>query len=467
MNLTRRRLLRGVGGISLGLPFLESFSPVEAAATDRSFAIFLRQANGVACASPNTAVGSEPERFWPTQTGALSAPTVAGRALEELSPYLNRLLVARVDTPDYKFNCGHARGAFQGLTANGPLEEGLAERSEAKSESIDHRIGRELNPGGRDSIYLYAGQPNGFLGGPCISHRGPGQRRSAISNPWTAYQSITGGAIPAGMPTDRVGRRQKSVNDFVREELKELISNPVLSLADKKRLDLHLSSIRDLEVALGCALATDQAKLIETGSGVFESNNGEDRILTVGLHLDVVALAVACGQTRSAAVQVGSGTDPTQYRDPVTGALYENFHYVSHRVQTDDSKGPLIAGSDIQHSNIDRYFAKMFKHLLDKLDAYPMPTGGTLLDAGVSIWYNELGNGPGHSPKNVPYVIAGGVSGTLKQGQYVDASGNESSHCKLLRAIGVAVGVKTPNGAPLDDFGDPTAEKGYLDAVFV
>ncbi len=460
--INRRRVLKGVGGVFLGLPLLESFPKgAKAAATDQPFVIFLRQANGVACAQSSD-IGAEPERFWPTAAGALSAQTVSGRAIDQLSMYLKRLLITKVNTRDYKFDCGHARGAFQGLTGNGPLVEGADANSEARSESIDYRVGRELNVGGREALFLYAGQPNGFLG-MSMSHALGGKGRTGISNPWTAYQSVTGGAMPAGLTTSTLGPRQKGVNDFVRTELQTLLANPSLSSSDRRRLDLHLSSVRDLELNLACALAADQAKVIETGSGIFESNDGTDRIATVKLHLDVAALAVTCGQTRSVALQVGSGNDPTQYRDPVTNKQYENYHFISHRVQTDDLQGPLIAGSDVQHHNIDCYFAQMFKHLLDRLDANPLPTGGTMLDAGLSVWYNELGNGPGHSPKNVPYIIAGSAFGKLKQGQYIESISNDSTHVRLLRAIAVAAGVTTP----LDDFGDPISDKGYLTELFV
>src|SRR5690606_5185197 len=95
VKIQRRTILKGIGGFSLTLPFLEGLKPKTARAADETFppyAIFLRQANGVAAAQ-NTELGSEPERFWPTQTGALSEATVAGRALDELSAHLSRLLV--------------------------------------------------------------------------------------------------------------------------------------------------------------------------------------------------------------------------------------------------------------------------------------------------------------------------------------------------------------------------------------
>ena len=176
MKLSRRHILQGLGGAVLGLPVLEGLMPRRAEAAEPGtlpFAIFLRQADGVAAAQNTEELGVEPERFWPEPLGALTTATLAGKSLVELADHRARLLVVRnVNMKDYNYGDGHARGALQSLTARGPAVEGAGGGSEASGESLDHRIGRELNPQKRDSLYLYAGQGGGWLGGPCISHRG-------------------------------------------------------------------------------------------------------------------------------------------------------------------------------------------------------------------------------------------------------------------------------------------------------
>src|SRR5690606_1133439 len=159
VKVSRRTVLKGLGGAALALPVLESLSSTGARAADAStsFAVFFRQASGVACRQ-DTEVGEEPERFWPTELGPLTEATMAGRAVDELSAYAPRLLIVKnVNMMDFNYGDGHARGALQGLTARGPTVEEAGGDSEAAGESIDHRIGRELNPDGRDSLFLYAG----------------------------------------------------------------------------------------------------------------------------------------------------------------------------------------------------------------------------------------------------------------------------------------------------------------------
>jgi hypothetical protein len=186
------------------------------------------------------------------------------------------------------------------------------------------------------------------------------------------------------------------------------------------------------------------------------------------MQCQVIALAVACGKTRVATLQIGNGNDQTQYT--VNGTKYERFHHISHRINSDGSDGTPIANADVKHHEVDKLFASMFKELLVALEARKTPTG-SLLDEGVAIWLNDLSNGPPHSTRNMPYVCAGSCGGALKTGVYVDA-GNVANnkyvtHNKFLNTIGAAVGCKNAVGAPLDDFGDAGLEKGLIPAMRV
>lgn len=469
MKLGRRRFLRGVGGAVLGLPWLESLDGRLARAQENPvppFAIFFRQADGVAAAQNTGEIGSEPERFWPHSEGALTTATLEGRALSELAGYASRLLVVgNVNMYNFPYGDGHARGALQVLTAQGPVIANMGGNSEANGESIDHRIGRELNGNGNDSLFLHAGSVGGWLGGPCISYRGPGERRSALVDPASAYQVLTGGQ--PGVPAEELLRqrtRQQSINDHVRGELQALLARPELSSGDRARIDLHLSSVRDVEISLSCRLAESVEQQLE--GAVLNNLDGDIVLANTRLHMDIAALAVACGHTRAVTIQVGNGNDgSTRYRDPDTGELMEgNFHYISHRRLSHDASGTIIPGADLLHHKIDRQFAQTFRYLLDKLDEYQFPQG-SLLDAGMAIWLNDLGNGPAHSNKNCPFIIAGSAGGFLKQGQFIKLSGGNKeavNHARLLNTIGTAAGLRKANGDPIDDFGAATLERSVV-----
>jgi hypothetical protein len=272
---------------------------------------------------------------------------------------------------------------------------------------------------------------------------------------------ITGGT--GGLSSDvaaQVARGQKSVNDLVRGQLQELMSRSAISSADRQRLDLHLSAVRELEVALSCRLDEDALQRLQTGSSVFESTDHEDIITNTELHAEIAALAVACGHTRSVCIQVGEGNSGSlRFRDPDTGALMNNYHFISHRVTSDADVGQTIAGADVLHHQIDRYHARMFRHLLDQLSAQETPNGSTLLSRGVAVWLNDNANGPAHSIKNVPFLLCGSAGGFFKQGEYVALDGYENL-CQVLTTIGAAVGLKDEAGGPLQQFGDPELTQG-------
>jgi hypothetical protein len=247
------------------------------------------------------------------------------------------------------------------------------------------------------------------------------------------------------------------------------MNSPKLSAADRDRLDLHFTSIRELEVALGCSLPMDEELALDAADDFYSSGDGNDVLATARLHMDVAAIAIACGYVRSVAIQVGNGNDGSSRYYDAGGNQMENFHYVSHRRLSHDSSGAVIANSDELHHQVDRQFAQTFKHLLDRLSAYPMADGGTLLEHGVSVWYNDLGNGPDHSPNNTPFVLAGSASGFFKQGEYLRISGDEraENHKRMLNTIASGVGLRNASGGLLDDFGDPSLQNGTLSELMV
>jgi hypothetical protein len=383
------------------------------------------------------------------------------RAVGELVDYRDRLLVlGNVNLQDFAaYADGHARGAIQALTARGPEPGTSAGGSMADGESLDWRIGRELNPNGNEPLYMYAGQNSGWLGGACVSWRGSGaaNKRSPVHNPWNGYLTLVGGMTGGGNQAlaEALAERRASINDLLRSQTQTLMSHPRLSQKDKDKLDQHFASIRDLEVALTCDLDAQAEAELENASVGYDSSDGNQVLAATRLHMQVAALAVACGYTRSVAIQVGSGNDgSTRYWDGNT--QMENFHFISHRIQSHGSDGAPIPNADLLHHKVDVHFAQTFKHLLDQLDQHQTIDGGSLLDAGMAIWYNDSGNGPPHSNRDAPYIIAGSAGGQLRQGLMIELEGgdNERNHDKLLNTIGAAVGLVNDNGDPLDDFGD-------------
>ncbi|MEQ1501002.1 MAG: DUF1552 domain-containing protein [Myxococcota bacterium] len=452
---SRRAVLRGIGGVTLALPFLESLAGRSAGAAAPEVphpAVFLRQGNGV-----QQADNGEPDRYWPRSLGAISTQSLsngdADRAVSELAAFADKLLLVSgtrfYDTSDVF--CGHSGGGNQVLTAAQVSTNPSGAGSLSMGESIDNYIARHFSNNGGEPLTLYTGPRYGYLE-EVLSYRGPMDLRSAEDDPWTAYLRMVGGDTTDNL---LIGRR-KSVNDLVRAQMTTLLGRTDLSASDRQRLELHFDSIRDFEV-LSCNLSGDEEQAMQDMSGF--GTRDENRIACAMLHCDLIAIAFACDFARSATLQIGDGNDATQYT--VGGVRLPSYHQISHRIYSDGSEGAPIDGAIDMHHEIDRQMLQVFAHLLEKLDGYG------ILDNSLAVMTNDLGAGVSHTYNNVPWVIAGKGDGLLKQGQYVDArvGYNTTTHNKLLNTLISATGLRKSNGDLVDDFGDPSLEQGTIDAM--
>lgn len=457
--ITRRRFLQGIGGAMVSLPFLSSvrFSSSARAQASQTpvYSVFVRQGNGVAQRLESR---GEPERFWPRELGTITADSLsttdADRAVSELASYADKLLMVRGTRFAFPGNnCGHSGGINQCLTAARVTGEG--KDSLANGESIDWRIAQELNRPGVDPLTLMSGPQQAYIAAG-LSYSGPGQLRGAQNNPFAVYQDLVGLGGADRDLLNQIATRRMSVNDLVRDEMQDLLAKPYLGSEDRRRLNNHFEAIRDMELTMACTLTDGEIAAMETIADAAADNG--NRLVVAEMLMDLVAFAFACDLNRTATLQIGTGNDGTRYY--VNGELQNTFHRISHRIDGDGDVGPPIDGADVLHHEIDRIFARSFRHLLDRLSMYPGPGGGTLLDDCVALWTNDLANGPPHSYNNIPQIIAGSGGGFLRTGAYVDAGG--VTHNKFLNTILSAVGLRNDSGDYYDSFGDPELERGLV-----
>ncbi|MFO0558040.1 MAG: DUF1552 domain-containing protein [Polyangiales bacterium] len=466
--MNRRLFLKGAG-VTMGLPLLESLGRSTAFAQMRpanaaKFFVAMRQANGCAQEIRNgDGTVREPETFWPSMTGALTDASMRGRTVEELVAHRARLLM--VKGTRFAFDgrgCGHSGGGNQVLTANeiDRTDPNLdRNQSRAVGESVDYRIAREVNPmegaRRRDPLTLMAGPRTGYIA-EVLSYAGARDLRGAQRSPWNAYQAVVGMTGSTEAEFERIRTARQSVNDLVRDQMRSLMGRTDLSRDDRDRLQLHFDSIRDLERRMSCQLPTAQAGDLRAGVMPFEREmtidgmrqtvivvDGSAALHTLArLHIDVLDIALACGYTTSATLQVGNGNDGTPYTLPGFSGAF-SYHWISHRIQGDGDMGTAINDAQQRHAAIDRMHAQLFKYLCDKLAARMTPEGRPLLDTGMAVWVNDLATGPPHGYADVPWIIAGSGNGYLKQGQFIDAraSGRTVAHNVLLNTFINAMGV--------------------------
>jgi hypothetical protein len=446
--LNRRVVLRGLGGVVVGLPMLDIFEPRGAqaqAAGKPVYSALMLQQNGAIQGN-----GSDPDMFWPKALGAIDKAMLAAQTsqtISELADYADKL--ACVQGMDFRYSNNHDGGPIAASCAS-PVEGDSTDQLPV-SESVDVFIANALTPG-VEPLTLYAGRKGTFRDDAFSFNKG-GVLRIGDNNPWNVYKRLIGLQGTDPEMVDKIAQRRLSVNDLVRSDLKALLARPDLSKDDRDRLDLHFTSVRELEMnttmVSGPALEEAAFKPFETKNAATDNGNFEK---VVRLQLDLIAFAFASNRVRTASLQVGGCNDHTKYM--INGVEAPPYHYISHRIMSDGDDGAEIDNAVELHHQIDRIHARFFKYLLDRLSAYTLPGGGTLLDSSINLWVNSVSDGPPHSGKNVPHVFAGGANGFLKMGQNIELSGYTNV---ALNTIASACGVKKADGSMVDDFGDPDA----------
>jgi hypothetical protein len=458
--MNRRRFLRGAGTLVLGLPFLESLAPKTAKAqtmAPRRFVGFF-QCNGI-----------NMDRFWPANYGPLTDASLAGRALEPLTRYRSKLLIPRgIHTVPRGFGwdpsngCDHRKGMGHKLTA-----QPLGASGYPLGASVDQEMARAINPMNTPSLTLMVGyRANNVLGH--ISYSGSEQPVTGEQNPNLAYQDLVGLSGVDETLRNQIITRRQSIIDLVADDFATLNAKR-LSAADRRKLDMHLTYVRDLERVMdteglvSCTLDQGRAAELEN----LNANNVEfdSEFKRIGrMQMDLIAMSLACGATKVATLQLGSGAGGPIYTWDGMNHGY-NHHKLSHGNTRDDDSGTPVDGWQDMIHEIDRWHAGELAYLLDRISSYD-EGDGTMLDNTAVLWMNELSHGKDHDFRDMPYVLAGSCGGYFKQNEYLRVSGentrgdSDAPHNKLLTTLLNAVGVPT-NRFGSAEFGEP----GELEAL--
>jgi hypothetical protein len=470
LKLRRRNFLRGLGGISIGLPFLETFAPRKAAAqaatTPKRLAVFFN-CNGV-----------DMSRWFPTTAyGALTPASFMGTGLEPIASYAPKILLPRGlhQVPrgfgrDPGGGDDHARGVGCKLTA-APLAN--TTEKYATGVSIDQVIAKAVNPMGKGALNLMVGYRNKDVLG-CISYVAAGQQASPFQDPWKAFKDWVGSGGTGMTVVDKLAMRRKSVIDLCKRDVDLLNSSSALSSQDKQKLDLFLTNIRTVENTAttaglpACNLPMARKAEIEAINATTITRDSEYEKVG-GMMMDVMALALACDYNRVVTLQWGSGAGGPIFGwlQPALNSMY-NHHKLSHGSTTDGGTMNTLPEADWRAAlnNIDKWYATQLKSLLDKLSAYTEP-GGSLLDNMTVLYMNDLGDGLGHNWMDLPLMLIGGMKGYFKQGQYIKmtagtgtANDKDAPSNQLLTTLANGMGVQ------MSDFGSaPTGKAGEMTAL--
>jgi hypothetical protein len=437
-RITRRAILRGAG-VTLALPWLESFDSFASKASTTG-------------AATGASAGAFPKRFGVVFLGCgvnenhwgsegSGSEMKLGKSLSPLEP-----LKSKINVIHGLFNKGATGlGIHPPQTGNlltgATLTRGAALHSGISvDQMIARRTGEEtLQP----SLVLACEQPiTGF-------HESNFSLAYSSHISWQSPESPVPNELYPSLAFDMLFENRGSlINLSILDRVKdraERLSRKI-SASDNARLDEFMTSVREVEQRVdGMRKAKEKADDLARRQSrpvwtMERPANGlpEDLREHARLMLDLIAIAFGTDKTRVATLLISRDLSAMYY--PFLD-VKQAHHGASHYNNNDE------------YERITRWHVSQFAYLASKLDSMP-EGGGTVLDNSCLMFISNLWIGRSHNNSRLPLVLAGGLGGTLQTGRtldYLKAGDEKRKVCSLYLSLMDRMGIKS------DRFGDADA----------
>jgi hypothetical protein len=451
-RLNRRAVLRGAGSIAIALPWLEIMGtekPARAAGTPPARFIGVYQPGGTV-------------RAQYTPTGTETAP-VLSPILTPLQPMLSKIII--VDGLDMKSAVGEQHQAgmiafLTGTTQNSPPPNGglPGMNSYALGPSLDQviatriSVGKKAKPSLQFAVRWATGKSHGLLSPINAINFEDNNTFAPIPprlDPQQIFTDLFGTLMPnPGTDAAAITARKKSILDYVDRHYAAL--SPRLGMADKMKIDQHLTKIRELEMGLmitpppmgtACKVPTKvdtsdynpRSGLNSADDGSIVDTNTDAAIPKVGkFMMDMLVMSLACDMTAVATLQ---WTDSEAKHTFPWIPLPNHHHFYQH----DGGFQP------VQCQQIATWYSQMHLYLLQAMAAVDMG-GHTLLDESVVFFGSELQEPPTHIKTNMPFLLAGG--GGLRTGRWVKYASGTPHNNLLVSLLNLFGDTRTTFGDP-------------------
>jgi len=401
----RRTFLRGIGGATLALPWMESLGfAAEAQPVAQRLAFFY------------VPIGVVRRGFFPGEKNAAVPkfssnqieipredelppgrhPLVLTPTLQPLAPVRDKVtLVTGLDRTFQQGTDVHAQCASCFLSSAPPFT--VRQSAWPLDRTFDHVVADKI------------GQKTPFrtLEFSCNSHRdnkeslhfdniswyGTGHVAPSIRDPRKAYRRLFG---------TQEAEQYRDITDLVLADARGLSQQ--LGSSDRQKFAEYFESIRTIEQQME---KLEQMKA-ELNRVRFEEPTEAHlpRGEYIRLMGDLMVVALQSGLTNVATFMVG----PERWDTPF---LYESLfdkprshHQMSHNQKT--SMDDLL--------KIDRFHMEQFAYLVAKMDQITESDGSSLLDNTLFTYGSGLGDGATHQYNDLPIIVAGSGGGRLKTG---------------------------------------------------
>jgi hypothetical protein len=469
-RLSRRFMLRGAGGVALGLPLLELMLDTKAFAQSaptppKRYLVFFdgQSLGGDNDPRHNDLVPNTVGRNYDLK----SALAPLGALKSEVS-VISGLRIPWAAENGGAIPAGGRRDGFHVSTVS-PLLAGVrssASSTAAMGPTSDQLVAGFLAGPTAFPSLAYRVQADWYLsvsapyGREFISYRQDSSNRitpipSQVS-PRQAFNALFGNFTPPGVdPATRARlefqkRARKSILDVVRGDTERLV--PRLGAADKVRLQRHLDAFRDLERRVDAIAPPETSacvKPMDPGAdpmiGSPQGNNGTDNTYAQNLgysneeqrallFVDLIHMAMVCDLTRVATLQM------TMFQSHLNMYQLTGQATDCHELGHSGVPGGTMAVSQGIAWHV-KHFARLVQKFRDTREG-----NGSMLDSSALVYLFEGGHGydpegvkqnSSHSTENMACLLAGRAGG-LQPGQHVVAAGRHPANVVIsaMKAVG-------------------------------
>ena len=433
--LSRRMILRGLG-VSIALPWMESLTaagmPALAGATAAEPPLRL--------AVVFAGNGFHSQEWWAKGTGT---DMKLGKVLEPVADFREKLLFVK-GLYNEQARKGNIHSSQTGnLLSGAPLASGGEIRS---GTSFDQHLAQTYGRATKvPSLVLGSEKSN-----PSVHKNYSMLYSSHIS--WTSPTTPTPLELYPALAFDRLFKDEThagdmSVLDAVLETASDLRRR--ISMADRRKLDEYLDSVRDVEARIASAgqkgelqgwrPTLDKPTMPRPVDGI-----PQDIAEHMRLMCDLLVLAFQTDTTRIVTLKLNNDHSALRFPNlprtdnPSQGIDYMIHHLLSHSDGDDWLK-------------VNRFFTEQLAHVARRLDAI-QEGERTALDNSIVLYCSSMMAGAKHDNDQLPMVVLGRAGGHLDTGRVLDYSGKpDRQMCRLYLSLMQKMGVRAQT------FGDATA----------
>ena len=393
-KLNRRAVLRGAGGIALGLPVLEAMGNSKFSGKPPVRTAFFYMPNGVGPAS-----------IWnPKNEGK---DYHVHNSMAPLGPVKGFINVHGGLKTTHR--CDHGRSASMFLTGQRPAQ---SNQLETKGISIDQLITKEIG----DDCFLPSmelsvdrpdtsidAQGNNKAHGAYLSWSSTTTPIPREINPHNAFKRIFKGT----KSSSGGGNYTKSILDYIKDDANRL--KRILGTEDNRKVNEYFYSIRQIERRLA-KLGTSNKKL-PSGTKAPDEDM-KDRGERAKAMVDIMVLAFQTDRTRVATFALANGGSGTNYN--FLPGVTQNHHATSHHGSKPENIKAL--------TEINKYHLSFYVQMIKQMSVI-QEDNGTLLDNSLIFFGNGLKDGQSHSFNDLPILVAGAGGGSVKTGYHHNHKG--------------------------------------------